>query len=126
MSDVEDESVPIEFGEAKNLKNISIHRFPCAIECKDGTKVDTETWFDPTMRENGKTKTALLRGRPLEGTPLTDLNMFLVKPDSAHEGSLKATAKVDELINWQVQPVIDDKFDTFMRVMPQLLSVLHD
>lgn len=52
--------------------------------------------------------------------------MFLVRPDPVAEATLKATAVVTELTNWQVDPILDDKFDNFIRVMPELLSVLHD
>jgi len=59
--------------------------------------------FNTTMRESDGTKTALFRGRPLQADTRTDLNMFLVKSDPVNENTLKATAKVAELTNWQVQ-----------------------
>ena len=83
--------------------------------------------FTATHREaSDGSKTALFRGRPLVGSGQTDLNMFLVRPDPVAEATLKATAVVTELTNWQVDPILDDKFDNFIRVMPELLSVLHD
>ena len=62
---------------------------PCIIDCDDGTEIARDDYFVPTMRDSKGTKTALFRGRPLEGITETNLNMFLIKEDKANPGTLK-------------------------------------
>ena len=90
----------------KNFTYIQCFRFPCIIDCPDGTEIDLDTYFNPTIRflnEEKTKKSCCFRGRPLEGEISDKLNMFLVETDNVDEATLKATGKVTELTNWEVK-----------------------
>merc|ERR1712126_447903 len=126
MSSSEEQTEKLKFSESKEMKNISVQRFPCQIDCPDGTPVDVKTWFNPTIREMESGSTALFRGRPLQGKTHQEGNFYLVKQDPSKEDVLMAVAKVDKITDWQVQPAVDDKFSNFATVVPAILSALHD
>merc|ERR1712025_911516 len=127
LTDMSDEETQqLKFAESKDMKSISVQRFPCQIGCPDGTPVDINTWFNPTIRKTESGNTALFRGRPLEGKTHQEGNFYLVKQDPSKEDVLTAVAKVDKITNWQVHPAVDDKFNNFANVVPEILSALHD